>query len=466
MLRWLRAHSLVLVGLLALPLYLAVLAHGDFRPRRMEPFFPIFFGLFALYVLACYIVLARRRTPSIPIIFLFAALFNATLIPSRPTLSDDMYRYVWDGRVQAAGINPYRYAANAPQLFDLRDDDIWGHMNRLNAVTIYPPGAQVIFAATWRLFPDSILGIKLVMISATLLAGWLLLRLLRALDQPPERVLIFLWNPLLIFEIAHSAHVDALYLPLIVGAFLIRARTPADRVDWRYEAGIGVLLGLGVLVKLYPAILAPCLWSVYDSLGRRRLRLALPVTLAITVAAGYALYIVPGVNTLGFLSTYGREFFNISPLMRLFTNWASAHRIGWWTLGNYGVPLLIALLSIVFLAFPARTARSAILRCALPIGVYLLINHNLFSWYILWLLPLIALTLQLRPLRFNLGLAGWVFTGTIALSYTFFINGIEQAWALSLEFIPVYALLALAGSIGVRRVWLNHRVQTFTRKTP
>ncbi|NDJ59998.1 MAG: hypothetical protein GYB67_02670, partial [Chloroflexi bacterium] len=342
--RWIAAHPLLTLGLLSLPLYGLVLVHGDFRPRRMEPFFPIFFGLFGLYALACVIVMARR-TSSLPLIFLFAVIFNLILIPSRPTLSDDMYRYVWDGRVQAAGVNPYRYPSDAEELTDLRDNEIWRLMNRLDAVTIYPPGAQIVFAATWRIFPDSVAGMKLVMIAATLLAGWLLVHLLKALGQPPERALIFLWPPLLMFEVAHAAHVDALYLPLIVGAFLLRARAPQDRVDWRYEAGIGALLGAAVLIKLYPAILAPCLWSLRDAAGRRRWRLALPVATALTVLAGYALYIQPGVDALGFLPTYGREFFNVSPLMRWLTDWAIANDIRWWLPGNLGMPLLMVLVS-------------------------------------------------------------------------------------------------------------------------
>jgi alpha-1,6-mannosyltransferase len=453
---WLATHSLLILGILSLPLYIAVLAHGDFRPRRMEPFFPIFLGLFVFYGLACWLVLrSDHRTRSetgdqgpLITIFLFAIIFNLLLIPSRPNLSDDMYRYIWDGRVQAAGINPYQYPSNAPELAYLRDSQIWGSMNRADAVTIYPPGAQTVFAATWRVFPDSIAGMKLVMIAATLLAGWLLVKLLRALGQPPERVLIFLWSPLLIIEIAHAAHVDALYLPLIVGAFWLRVRSPSDRVRWRYEAAIGVLLGLATLVKLYPVLLVPCLWSVRNAQGKRRWRFALPVALGLTVLLGYARYIQPGVNTLGFLSSYGHEFFNISPHMRLLTNWAMAHGIPWYIPGNYGMPLSVGFISLWFVLFPARTSRQAVLRCFWPIGIYVLINHNLFSWYILWMLPLIAIALETH---ISAAFAWWVFTGTLALSYTFFIAWKEVQWGIQLQFWPLYILLLLAGFLHIRR---------------
>jgi hypothetical protein len=437
-------YTLLSLGLVSLPLYGAVLFHGDFRPDRIEPFFPIFFGLFVIYGLACWIVLKRERhnAHSLPTIFLLAIVFNLLLIPSRPTLSDDMYRYIWDGRVQEEGVNPYRYPSNAPELRYLRDDDIWRSMNRPSAVTIYPPGAQMVFAATWRVFPDSVTGMKLVMIGATLTAGWLIVELLRALQQPPERVLIFLWSPLLLFEIAHSAHVDALYLPLIAGAFLLRMRAPQERVDWRYEAGIGILLGLGVLVKLYPAILAPCLWSLRDSQVKRRWRLAMPIALVATVIVGYLPYIEPDVNVLGFLPTYGREFFNVSPHMRLLTNLAMDNDLPWYLPGNRGMPALIVLVSLLFWLFPARTPRQAILRCYWPMGIYLMINHNLFSWYALWLLPLITVSLKKQ---LDAALAWWVFTGTLALSYTFFLAWKTVPWVIQLQFWPVYLLLAGAG---------------------
>jgi hypothetical protein len=449
--RALKPPSLVMLGLLSLPIYLLSLLHGDFRPWRMEPFFPIFFGLFALYALGCWRVIHSGEKTSLKVIFGFAVAFNMLLVPSSPTLSDDMFRYIWDGRVQASGVNPYRYPSNASELAPLRDDVIWASMNRPNAFTIYPPGAQLVFAATWRVFPDSVVGMKLVMIGATLLAGWLMVHLLATFNQPQARVLIFLWNPLLVFEVAHAAHVDALYLPLIVGAFLLRARSPSDRVSWHYEAGIGTLLGLATLIKITPVLLAVPLWSWLDREGRRRWRLALPLACGLTILSGYALYIQPDVNALGFLPTYGREFFNVSPLMRLLTDLAMELGVRWYIPGNYGMPLLVILASVWMIARPAETARGAILRCFWPIGIYLVINHNLFSWYALWLLPLIALDLAVpRQPRFNAALAWWVFTGTVALSYTFFIRWEEEAWSIHLQFWPLYLLLTTTALIKLR----------------
>jgi hypothetical protein len=115
------------------------------------------------------------------------------------------------------------------------------------------------------------------------------------------------------------------------------------------------------------------------------------------------------------------------------------------------MPLLVILASVWMIARPAETARGAILRCFWPIGIYLVINHNLFSWYALWLLPLIALDLAVpRQPRFNAALAWWVFTGTVALSYTFFIRWEEEAWSIHLQFWPLYLLLTTTALIKLR----------------
>jgi hypothetical protein len=282
---------------------------------------------------------------------------------------------------------------------------------------------------------------------------------------------VYLWSPLLVIEVAHAAHVDALYLPLLVGALLVRVRAPQNRPDWRAEAGIGVLVGLATLVKLFPVFLFAPLWSVRDASGKRRWRLALLVALLVTVALGYAVYYAPGVNLLGFLPTYGREFFNIGPLPRALINVALANpsacavvyrtfpgfRTPCWAIpNNYGLFVLVGLFSLGCWLFPARTARQAISRCAVPLGLYLLINHNLFSWYALPLIPLVALDLKAgRWLGFAItpALAWGLFTGTLALSYVWFVNSHMPDWAVTLEFWPVYGLLLLSAIRAMVDVW-------------
>ena len=115
---------LILLGLALLLTYVAAYAQGDLRQRTLE-FEIAFWAAFILYLIAVALVLRptdRSRRATLVIIFGFAILFRLVLLPTRPTLSDDMFRYVWDGRVQAAGLSPYRYAPDARELIDLRNE--------------------------------------------------------------------------------------------------------------------------------------------------------------------------------------------------------------------------------------------------------------------------------------------------------------------------------------------------------
>lgn len=439
-----RLPVLIGLGVFSAAVYAVALIYGDFYRSGMAGFLCLFGLAWVLYTLAMGEIGRDGANTGrwLAVIFGFAALFQGIIAFTWPQLSDDMFRYVWDGRVQAAGINPYQYRSNAPELATLRDEAIWPEMNRPTANTIYPPGAQVIFALTWRLFPDSVIGFKAVMIGFTLAAGALLAGLIRAWGGNPAHALIFLWNPLVIFEIGHAGHVDALYLPFIIAALWARVRAPSDRVSRAHEVLIGVLLGIGTLLKLYPAILAAALWSVRDASGRRRWRFAMPISMGITLALGYVLYLTPGVNLLGFLSQYQREFFNVAPLPMGIIQLGQRFRIPWYTSVNTLMPALIVLVSLYFWAVPAKSAREAITRCAWPIGIYLIINQNVFSWYVLFLLPLTAL--EWRGWRLTYAFAWWAFSGLIALSYTFFLQWKQLDWVVWLQYLPLYTLLLLA----------------------
>ena len=444
-------RRLIASGVLCLLVYSGAALYGPFRPDRIEGFFFFFVAAFGLYALATWAILVEPTPPTrstLLIVFGFAVVFNGLLLPTSPTLSDDMYRYVWDGRVQANGVNPYRYPANAPELSLLHDPTVWAHMNRPSAITVYPPAAELTFAAVWRIFPDSIVGMKLAMVAAVLLAGGLLLGVLQQFGQNPARVLIFLWNPLLIFEVAHSGHVDALYLPLIIGALWLRLKAPAVRTSLRYEIGIGVLIGLATLVKLYPLILLPALWSVQRATRRDWLySLSLPAAALVTIGVGYAPYIAPGVDTLGFLPNYSREFFNIAPVPMLLIQWAEGHHLAYYLPSSLLFPGLIGLVSLFFVIRPAQSPRKAVMRSAWPIAIYLLVTINLFSWYVLWLLPFVAITLARAHWA---ALGWWLFSGLVVLSYTLFITGYAPTWAAWVQFMPLYGLLALAAFSFVR----------------
>ncbi|HSF03111.1 MAG TPA: glycosyltransferase family 87 protein [Solirubrobacterales bacterium] len=220
-----------------------------------------------------------------------ALLFRLLLLPSAPTLSTDLYRYLWNGRLAVAGVSPYRHPASAPEVAGFRDAVVYPRLNHVDWRTIYPPGGQLMFAALARFWPSSVLGMKLVMLAADLLTIGLTLGWLGALGRPAAWVLMYAWHPLVVVELAGSGHLDALVLATTVGALWAAARG-------RLVAA-GALVGLGALVKVYPLLLLPAIW------GEQKARV-LAAGLGV-VATGYALYWREGVAVFGSLGRYVAE---------------------------------------------------------------------------------------------------------------------------------------------------------------
>src|SRR6516165_1141480 len=119
-----------------------------------------------------------------------AALLRVIALGAPIFLSDDINRYIWDGRVQAAGINPYRYVPTDPELAPLRDEIVFPNINRNNyAPTIYPPVAQMLFLLANRL-AETVFAVKLVFVTVEAIGICALLRILRAVGAPRERILL------------------------------------------------------------------------------------------------------------------------------------------------------------------------------------------------------------------------------------------------------------------------------------
>jgi alpha-1,6-mannosyltransferase len=438
---------LLVLGFLLLGAYVYyVLSLMD--PRAHDGSFQrTFFFTFLLYAFAVWLILRKEQpstTRQIILIFAFGIAFRVVLVFSQPALSSDMYRYVWDGRVQANGINPYLYPPSAPEVGHLRDQAIWPLINRKDAVTVYPAGAELAYAAIWRIWPDNLHWFQTVMAAGDLLAGVFLLVLLRVLGYNPLTVLIYLWSPLVIIETAQSAHVDGLVLPLLVGAWLSRLKGR--------DGLIGLLLGLATAIKLYPILLLPILWRTRDAEDRFRPALSTPLAFLAGFLIPYLPYFSAGVGVIGFLPDYLKEQFNPG----------LAYILGFLAQKAGGDPhqvvliLLLVTLVVIYLTFflraPANGA-AAVRNSIWPIGAFTLLTQNLFPWYMLWLIPLLAIFLPasssgsqtfLGRFPANSWMGWWLFCCLISLSYPFFIPSSQptlRVLASLIQFVPLYIFL-------------------------
>ena len=386
----------------------------------------VFAALFVLYAAAAWLVLRRRVEDRVLVVLIlgFALAFRLPLVPSPVVLSSDLFRYLWDGRVQRTGINPYRYPPAADELARLRDPLIHPEINRPDKRTVYPPGAETVYALAGRLAPDSVVGWRLLVLGAEATTVALLLGVLRRAGMPAAAVLLYAWSPLAVFEGAQGGHVDFVMLP----ALLLALR-------WRQAGHLGragAALGMAVLIKLYPAILLLA-W-------RRGRDWRFPLACLGVVAAGYLLYL-PGAggNVLGFLPEYfgGAEDFNVG--LRAFLTEplglegaAAEVSRGIAMIGLFGV-LLAVLLGI---GRKRAEDPGSILRAGLAAAAaYLvLVPTAMHPWYAVWMLPFVAA----RPSP------AWLwFTGAVSLSYLGYLwqPTAVPLWLRAIEFFPFYALL-------------------------
>lgn len=255
------------------------------------------FVVFALAQGSVYAVaitfLARGRgaRPGLVFVLVVAAALRLGPLLAPVSLSTDIYRYVWDGRVAAAGINPYRYIPTDPHLRRLRDSLIFPRINRNNyAPTIYPPAAQMLFLLA-HILGGGVMAVKLLLVALEAVGIAALIFVLDKINRPREAILVYAWHPLPIWEIAGSGHVDA---AVVAFAGLALAATVSGR-----RAAAGAALAAATLIKFLPAVIAPALWRWRD----RRFIIAF---VAIAVAA-YLPYLDVGRHVLGFLPGYVAE---------------------------------------------------------------------------------------------------------------------------------------------------------------
>jgi alpha-1,6-mannosyltransferase len=350
-----------------------------------------------------------RARVTVVVILTVSVLSRMLLLPASPSLSTDAYRYVWDARVSSAGIDPYAYAPVAPEVAGLRDTNIYPRLNHTTWRSVYPPVAQAFFRAVYRLAPDNVLAMKLALGLAELLALATLALLLRTLDIPLGRLTIYAWNPLLLVEIWGSGHLDALVLATVTAAALASAR--------RRDGIAAILLGIGTLVKLYPAMLLLLLP------GRRRVSVyALfgTVVVAGTIAAGGL-----GRWPMGPIWRYvSGEYFNPG-LVRTFVN----------------EPLLALAAPAAWMVVVASRGHAGGLAArAVPMAAgVIVLGVNVFPWYVVWLVPFLAL----RP-----SVPLIAFTGTVGFAYSFFLSEpwTIPVWARLVEVAP----LAIAAAVKLR----------------
>ncbi|HZV20942.1 MAG TPA: glycosyltransferase 87 family protein [Hyphomicrobiales bacterium] len=345
----------------------------------------------------------------------FGIVMRAMLLFAPPH-SSDVYRYVWDGRVQAEGINPYRYIPADPALTRLRDADIYVNINRREfAPTIYPPAAQAVFFAASRL-SESVIMMKAAMLAFEALAIWALIQLLAARGLPIVLAALYLLHPLPIWEIAGSGHIDS-----VAVAFLLLALLAAEKGK-RFSSG--ATLAAGVLTKYFPLALTPAIYRRWDW--------RMPAALIAAAFALYLPYLSVGKKVSGFLGGYADEEFGEGNGLYIL---AILKQLGF---GAAALPLFLGAGALALFALawragfrpnPAKPDLQGAFAIAICCTV-LFTPH--YAWYFLWLIPFLCFFP--RPSVF------WL---TLSAPLLYRIAWPPTVSGLSIEYVPFAVLLAV-----------------------
>jgi alpha-1,6-mannosyltransferase len=392
-----RGWPALLCGATMMVCFAAIVSLPVLRGPPLTRFLVYFFLAAVAYAMA--VAWLDRTPPSLRVVWTFALLFRLILLlTSPPTLSDDVYRYIWDGRLANAGVSPYAHAVDSP-LLDRFDSPQRALVNNSWMASPYLPVAQALFVVVYRLAPDSPLTFQIIAVLLDLLTGWLATDLLRRLSLPRERVLIYLWNPLVVVEFAHGAHVDALMICLMMLA--LWALSAAPRLS-------PPALAAATLTKGIPGLLLPVVTWRW---GWRRTLIYIGLVIAV---------LVPFALGAGWGLTGPRNGEGLFGALRIYTaHWNYNGGLYHWlevTLSGYRTPGAVppeivgeapiraakltmgVILGLVLTVVGWKGRRCnddvGLLRLAVvPLAAYLLLTTTVHPWYVTLVIPLLPFLL-------------------------------------------------------------------------
>jgi hypothetical protein len=327
-------------------------------------------------------------------ILLIALVALAMRVPAwctSPPHSDDVFRYLWDAKVQHAGVSPYAYPPDAPELVHLRDAN-WSQMNNRQLPTIYPAGAQLLFRVA-----GGSLGSWKALVAAFDLGLFALLLVWLGRRGDPRRALVWGWSPLVAIELGANAHVDGVGAALLAGALAAWELWPRRR--WL----AGALLGASAAVKLLALSLVPALRST-----AARLAFAAVVAMAVLPRLGAsslgeygrrwrandgAFALLHAAADLGVAhSRFAGRYTPDSPtLARLLTGRDRDQIYPDEVAGGLARAAAFTLFlgALVWAAWRLREPAQLAL---VAVGAFLLLSPTVHPWYVVWILPLLAIT--------------------------------------------------------------------------
>ncbi len=380
---------------------------------KVERYIGYFVAAFAVYAATVFLTTRGNSIPSLTCILTFAVLFRVIGITVIPQFEDDYFRYIWDGFVLSGFDNPYQH----PPSYYFADENIPAeYQNALNGVnypdlpTIYAPTLQFSFLLAHWVWPAQVMGLQIVYSVADVL---LILLLAKMTDR--KSLLLYAWNPLVIKEIAFTAHPDVAGAMLLIAALFFVKSRPLMSV---------ISLAFSVCVKPFAWVIAPLILM--------QLRKTYVFLFVILVLMIYLPFLLSGATDFTALGTFGKHWeYN-----------AAVYHVLSLALPTANVRLLCGAIFVVLYLIYVRNYHASDqtnIRGDILLGGLLILSPVINPWYLLWILPFAALNRDIWP---------WVASCAVLLSYFTGINmddpslaSFEQAkWVKPVEF----GMIALA----------------------
>lgn len=401
----------------------------------LQGFLSLYFLAFLPYTLALFWVAKRhpRLCPSLfRFIFAFAILFRLILWLAPVILSDDIYRYLWDGVVFKHGVNPYRYAPQAPELASLAATYLdHGKINHPQVSTIYPPVMQFFFLGT-SFVSTHVLFLKFLVLLFDIALILLLYILLR--EEPAQYWMLYAWNPLAIVEFSGTGHNDSVALFFfILGIYLLKKQHYRGAVSAVAASFLSKVLGV-FLLFFFPRnflLKALCLFSLL-------------VILAFLPFLADPFHLFQGLRYYGQSLRFNDGLFHLA-----FTGIFHL-------LPDYSRTLLVTKVAFAFaflalFAILIKQERKPEEACYFLLGFLLLVTTQLHPWYLLWILPLACLLKRYS----------WVIlSATVVLSYTVMFRyretgqWYEEPWLKVLEYFPFFLFASIELFVHRPQQWI------------
>ena len=371
------------------------------------------------YLLAIREFFSTPRFPRHVIVIglMLAALWHLPFLFTPPGSDDDIHRYVWDGRVQRLGYNPYLVIPSDPALAGLHTAET-RTLNHPDLPSPYPPGAELFFRGVTTIH-ESVFALKVAFLICGGAIVFVLLDVLRTSGQEAHWVLAYAWNPLLAIEVAGSGHID------IVGALLLLVSFAALGRRWRTTAAVA--FGLAISAKLLPVVLLPLYW--------KRVRMRDAALAAVVAGLLYVPFLNHGRIPTGSLGTYLYSFRFNDPVF------ATLERVVPPQVG-VGLAVLVGFLVAIWMRLKSEALSPDAF--AWPMAASLLCAPVVYPWYLLWLLPFVR-SASMVPLII------WT-VSIIPTYYVWHLRALGRPWIVpGWVMLFEYGAVAVAAVIGLRR---------------